>query len=198
MLLTRLSRPTSDINSESDLANEAINPEAGRPHEEIDRWIDDTAISYFMAAAVLCALAGMEWLGYLAHSPDIRLYFLSWRSCEWPPPRGASSTCGVGFNGFGWVETGKGWWSGQTPDRDPIVQVDLATCWLVDKLRESTGSASRCGEPSYFRDGLWSNGHRVGPCGCSSRKCCRDSLSRSPRQLRRRMLPSPHFTCRGM
>jgi hypothetical protein len=75
MLLTRLSRPTSDINSESDLANEAINPEAGRPHEEIDRWIDDTAISYFMAAAVLCALAGMEWLGYLAHSPRYPIVF---------------------------------------------------------------------------------------------------------------------------
>jgi len=30
--LPSLSRPTSDINSESALANEAINPEAGRRH----------------------------------------------------------------------------------------------------------------------------------------------------------------------
>jgi hypothetical protein len=37
--------------------------------EEIDRWINDTAASYFMAAAMLCVLASMEWLGYLTRSP---------------------------------------------------------------------------------------------------------------------------------
>jgi hypothetical protein len=43
--------------------------------EEIDRWINDTASSYFMAAAVLCVLAVMEWLGYLAHSPRHPIIF---------------------------------------------------------------------------------------------------------------------------
>jgi hypothetical protein len=43
--------------------------------EEIDRWINDTASSYFMAAAVLCVLAAMEWLGYLVHSPRHPIIF---------------------------------------------------------------------------------------------------------------------------
>jgi Nuclease-related domain len=43
--------------------------------EEIDRWINDTAASYFIAAAVLCALSGIEWLGYLTHSPRHPMVF---------------------------------------------------------------------------------------------------------------------------
>jgi Nuclease-related domain len=37
--------------------------------EEIDRSINDTVNSYFLAAALLCVLSAMEWVGYLTHSP---------------------------------------------------------------------------------------------------------------------------------
>jgi hypothetical protein len=43
--------------------------------EEIDRWINDTMASYFLAATVLCALAGMEWFGYLTKSPRHPIVF---------------------------------------------------------------------------------------------------------------------------
>ena len=60
--------------------------------EEIDRSINDTVTSYFIAAAVLCALSGMEWLGYLTHAPRHPILFsviaaiavaaASWRTVE--------------------------------------------------------------------------------------------------------------------
>jgi hypothetical protein len=43
--------------------------------EEIDRSINDTVTSYFMAAAILCALSAMEWLGYLTHAPRHPILF---------------------------------------------------------------------------------------------------------------------------
>jgi hypothetical protein len=60
--------------------------------EEIDRSINATVTSYFIAAAVLCALSAMEWLGYLTHAPRHPILFsiiaaiavaaASWRSVD--------------------------------------------------------------------------------------------------------------------
>jgi hypothetical protein len=37
--------------------------------QEIDVLVTETAIGYYIAAALLCALAAMEWFGYLTHMP---------------------------------------------------------------------------------------------------------------------------------
>jgi Nuclease-related domain len=49
------------------------------PGESLDKEIDDlvmdSGISYFIVAAMLCGLAGFEWLGYLTHSPRQPILF---------------------------------------------------------------------------------------------------------------------------
>jgi Nuclease-related domain len=168
--------------------------------EEIDRWINDSAVSYFIAAAVLCAIAAVEWFGTLTHSPRHPFIFSAmaligvaaavWRSfdvrtrvrrlrqgrdgeravgqfLERLRDGGAQvfhDVPGQGFNldhvvisphGLFAVETktySKPWpgakiivdgdsltIAGQTPDRDPVVQVRLASRWLEAMLQESTG-----------------------------------------------------------
>jgi hypothetical protein len=59
---------------------------------EIDHWVTDTAVEYYLAAALLCSLAAMEWFGYLTHSPRRPVLFsimaavavsvTIWRLCE--------------------------------------------------------------------------------------------------------------------
>lgn len=43
--------------------------------QEIDRWVTDTAMGYYIAAAFTCMLAAMEWLGYLTHAPRQPIVF---------------------------------------------------------------------------------------------------------------------------
>jgi hypothetical protein len=43
--------------------------------KEIDRWVIDTALGYCIAAALLCALAAMEWVGYFTHAPRKPILF---------------------------------------------------------------------------------------------------------------------------
>jgi hypothetical protein len=43
--------------------------------KEIETWVGETAMGYYMAAASLCFLALMEWLGYLSHSPRRPILF---------------------------------------------------------------------------------------------------------------------------
>jgi Nuclease-related domain len=42
---------------------------------EIDRWVTDVALGYYVAASLLCALAAMEWFGYLTHAPRRPILF---------------------------------------------------------------------------------------------------------------------------
>lgn len=42
---------------------------------EIDKWVADIAMGYFVVAAMLCLLAAMEWLGYLTHAPRHPILF---------------------------------------------------------------------------------------------------------------------------
>jgi hypothetical protein len=168
--------------------------------EEIDRWVNNTAISCFVAAAVLCMLSAMEWVGFLTHSPRHPILFsvmaviglatAVWRILdvrrrvrrlrlgrdgervvgqflERLRDHGAQvfhDVPGEGFNldhvvisphGLYAIETktySKPWpqakiivdgesltIAGQTPDRDPMVQVSLAARWLEDRLQESAG-----------------------------------------------------------
>jgi hypothetical protein len=168
--------------------------------EEIDRRINDTAVSYFAAAAVLCALSAMEWFGYLTHSPRHPILFsamaligvivAAWRTLSVRDrvrrlrlgrdgeravgqflerlragdAQVFHDVLGDGFNLDHVVISSHGLYAietktyskprpeakitvdgesltiaGETPDRDPIVQVSLAARWLEDKLEESTG-----------------------------------------------------------
>jgi hypothetical protein len=43
--------------------------------QEIDRWVTDIAIPYFIAAALFCTLAAMEWVGYLTRAPRQPIVF---------------------------------------------------------------------------------------------------------------------------
>jgi hypothetical protein len=42
---------------------------------EIDRWSVDVMLPYFISAALLCALASMEWLAYFTHAPRNPILF---------------------------------------------------------------------------------------------------------------------------
>jgi len=42
---------------------------------EIDRWISESAMGYYVVAAMLCTVAAFEWYGTLTHSPRRPLLF---------------------------------------------------------------------------------------------------------------------------
>jgi hypothetical protein len=42
---------------------------------EIDRWISESAMGYYVVAAMLCTVAAFEWYGSLTHSPRRPLLF---------------------------------------------------------------------------------------------------------------------------
>jgi Nuclease-related domain len=42
---------------------------------EIDRWVSESAMGYYVAAAMLCTVAAFEWYGTLTHSPRRPLLF---------------------------------------------------------------------------------------------------------------------------
>jgi hypothetical protein len=45
------------------------------PNNEIDRWLTDTAIGYYMAAAMTCPLSAAEWHGYLTQPQVLGVVF---------------------------------------------------------------------------------------------------------------------------
>ena len=44
---------------------------------EIDRWVSESAMGYYVVAVMLCVVAALEWYGTLTHSPRRPLLFSS-------------------------------------------------------------------------------------------------------------------------
>jgi hypothetical protein len=57
------------MSSKSPLSAKPLRVPGESLDNEIDRWVMDTAIGYYLAAAFACMLAAMEWLAYLTHAP---------------------------------------------------------------------------------------------------------------------------------
>jgi Nuclease-related domain len=63
------------MSSKSPLKGKPLRVPGESLDEEIDRCVTDSAIGYYIAAALLCSLAAMEWFGDITHAPRRPILF---------------------------------------------------------------------------------------------------------------------------